>query len=802
MDAKAVIKIGATDETGAAFRSLQSNLNKTATVADSIKSGMVSLGVATAAAVTVAYLAFDRLVKKAGEFQDMAEKTGDTAQNIASLAVAAGVAGTSMDSLVGAANKLTKNLTGVDDESAAAGAAISALGLNLADFKQLAAADQFSAVAKALDGFQDGASKSAVAMALWGKSGAEILPFLKELSGETGRQNILTSEQIKLADEYADKQAKLRTQLGLYSAAIASDMLLAYNAFTEVLVDVAKEILSVDSASKKLGQGGEIKEFAQQGALAMARLADSAFAVAQGVRVVTESYGAAAAAAAAFGQGDFSGANAILNAAREQGDTIKFNLGLLDRLEAKFAQMNKPVDPTNYGNEGRGISATGNGKPKPKYTGAAKKDGKDTSAAEAKAQRDLDIENIKKQGDLLASAFSNSERIMEALRAAGQIDESDYYQKKLAFLSLTSTAQEDALSKEIARLQQEKLSGKEKLDNDKKIVDAQAELAKLRQTSAASVEVLKIQETGAMRAIAQSYRDAEDAAKDYLETIRKAQMRDLAGIGAGTQERERTAGRAQIEDKYSQQRRDLDKSRRDAELGGTFGVDAQKKYDDQLARIKRYQATALSEYDTYYAARLSQEGNWANGASEALKNYFSEASNIAKQTENVFSNAFKGMEDALVDFVKTGKLDFSSLADSIITDLIRIQVRQAMSSAMGGGSGGAGGGFNLVGMLSSIFGGGKAVGGPVSAGMLYEVNEKGPELLNVAGKQYLMMGGQSGSITPNKDSGGGQSQPSIVVHQNFTVGDVATIGMVRQAVAGSEARIASAYGRAKIYGGA
>lgn len=48
-------------------------------------------------------------------------------------------------------------------------------------------------------------------------------------------------------------------------------------------------------------------------------------------------------------------------------------------------------------------------------------------------------------------------------------------------------------------------------------------------------------------------------------------------------------------------------------------------------------------------------------------------------------------------------------------------------------------------------------------------------------------------------AGGGQT---IVVHQNFTVGDVASISMVRQAVAGSEARIAAQFSRSQKYGGA
>jgi hypothetical protein len=55
--------------------------------------------------------------------------------------------------------------------------------------------------------------------------------------------------------------------------------------------------------------------------------------------------------------------------------------------------------------------------------------------------------------------------------------------------------------------------------------------------------------------------------------------------------------------------------------------------------------------------------------------------------------------------------------------------------------------------------GAREMGGPVSPGQLYRVNEKGPELLNVAGKQYLMMGAQGGSVTPNNQLGGGEQRP-------------------------------------------
>jgi lambda family phage tail tape measure protein len=76
------------------------------------------------------------------------------------------------------------------------------------------------------------------------------------------------------------------------------------------------------------------------------------------------------------------------------------------------------------------------------------------------------------------------------------------------------------------------------------------------------------------------------------------------------------------------------------------------------------------------------QGGWQYGAEQALQDYADNAANMAVQTKSAFSSAFQGMEDALVSFTKTGKLNFSAMADSIISDMIRIQIRQSMSSWM------------------------------------------------------------------------------------------------------------------------
>lgn len=69
--------------------------------------------------------------------------------------------------------------------------------------------------------------------------------------------------------------------------------------------------------------------------------------------------------------------------------------------------------------------------------------------------------------------------------------------------------------------------------------------------------------------------------------------------------------------------------------------------------------------------------------------------------------------------------------------------------------------------------GARELGGPVSAGGMYRVNEKGPELLEVAGKQYLMMGSQGGHVQAN-NAGKGQATTT-----NINVQVTAQTGMSR-----------------------
>ncbi|MGP1664681.1 MAG: phage tail tape measure C-terminal domain-containing protein, partial [Rhodanobacter sp.] len=349
-----------------------------------------------------------------------------------------------------------------------------------------------------------------------------------------------------------------------------------------------------------------------------------------------------------------------------------------------------------------------------------------------------DIDALRVAGALKVDANANAEKIMEAMHAANLIDGKKYYKAKQGFRDLDAQAQENALKAEIARLQQENLTGKEKIANARAIADVQAKLAKVRSDYATETTVASIQESAANKRVAQSYIDATEAAQIYIDTITRQNAREIAGIGRGTKFRESQAGLNTIEDKQTDAQQTLARDLRNKDI-------TKKDYDAYLAIANATYTQEVAAYLERTRAINAAQADWSNGASEALWNYYDESQNVAKQTEALFTNAFKGMENALVEFTKTGKLDFKSLVDSMIADITRMAIQQSITGPIAKAMGGALGGGGIGGWIAGLLG--KAEGGPVSAGTPYLVGERGPELFIPSSSGNIMPNGAGVNVT-------------------------------------------------------
>ena len=108
------------------------------------------------------------------------------------------------------------------------------------------------------------------------------------------------------------------------------------------------------------------------------------------------------------------------------------------------------------------------------------------------------------------------------------------------------------------------------------------------------------------------------------------------------------------------------------------------RIEQEIESVKTTGAQKAADAVKAVDDKMSMAGNWTIGAKLALDSYADRARDVASQTQAAFSNAFDGMENSLTQFVMTGKLNFKDLANSIIEDMIRIQIRQSMSSMLSG----------------------------------------------------------------------------------------------------------------------
>lgn len=183
----------------------------------------------------------------------------------------------------------------------------------------------------------------------------------------------------------------------------------------------------------------------------------------------------------------------------------------------------------------------------------------------------------------------------------------------------------------------------------------------------------------------------------YQQSQQDQYQRQLGAVGMGAEAQKNIAAVKSIYKEYEKLQQQLDSETPKSQIGSS-------KYLDEKEQIQTQLQLSLKDYDDYYAALKAKQADWINGASQAFANYRDSAANVAQQTEAVFTNAFKGMEDALVSFVTTGKMSFTKLADSIVSDIMRIIIKQQMSNALGIASSGGGTGLGLIGAAMNAMG--------------------------------------------------------------------------------------------------
>lgn len=119
-------------------------------------------------------------------------------------------------------------------------------------------------------------------------------------------------------------------------------------------------------------------------------------------------------------------------------------------------------------------------------------------------------------------------------------------------------------------------------------------------------------------------------------------------------------------------------SLRDMEKGTTPEADTKRlQLQKDINAVKRQQLDI---------EKMLYDQTAIGGMVNAIQKYGKATSDVGAQLENVFTNAFKGIEDALTTFIKTGKLSFKSLIDGLKDDLARMAAKQLTLEIVSAGS--------------------------------------------------------------------------------------------------------------------
>jgi len=198
--------------------------------------GVASIGAGAAFAAKMA-------ISTGDAFADMSARTGVSAEKLQALKYAAEQGGAGIEDVEKAVRKMQQGIAGGDKS-------FEKYGLSLATLQAMSPDEQFAAVADAIAKIDDPTNKSAAAMELLGKSGAQLVPMLSDGSKGLAEMEakardlglVMSNDDVAAAGSLADTLGQLWAQVQGVAIQVGSAFVPAMQAASNGLSAVVRGI--------------------------------------------------------------------------------------------------------------------------------------------------------------------------------------------------------------------------------------------------------------------------------------------------------------------------------------------------------------------------------------------------------------------------------------------------------------------------------------------------------------------------------------------------------------------------------
>lgn len=396
-----------------------------------------------------------------------AQKIGTTTESLSALEYAAQLADVSVETLQKSLTKLARGLDEAKTGSGEAAKAFDRLKIDPRTFSD--PADAMKAIAERFASMPDGATKTALAMQLFGKSGADLIPLLNAgasgiavLEAEAKRLGVtFSTEAGRAAEEFNDNITRLQTGMRGF-------MMEALSPLIPMLVEVSRAF--VDAGKGADGAGPKISGFG----MAVKVVLESILILGANVKYVFETMGMElsmrASQAAALLRGNLAEAKAIGRLIKEEGIRARRELDEFEQRVLNPLAMPAAAPRTGFapGDAEDAAAKAARAAAAKAAAAAAARDRKATHAAELALRAEQSAQAARLEQDELSRQIAGNKAAFDVKL----INASAYY------TALTELQRQQAAS-EIAQLQTQRAAAEAVKGSAADKLKAQADIVKI-----------------------------------------------------------------------------------------------------------------------------------------------------------------------------------------------------------------------------------------------------------------------------------------------------------------------------------